>query len=170
MSLMQNCGAGGRACMRSASVSDSTCVCECARASCLCHRGRALKLRSRCTCLELRQPFALFRSLIRGRWQHALRELQRWDSFVAWVKIAVITAFAYRCHGLNTISVAASYPVGRSRPCSRRLGPAELLCTSRVMFARDRCYRLLLSGIKPCGRCCTVCRSLSFAPELNLAD
>ena len=103
------------------------CVCECARASCLCHRGRALKLRSRCTRLELRQPFALFRSLIRGRWQHALRELQRWDSFVAWVKIAVITAFAYRCHGLNTISVAASYPVGRSRPFSRRLGPAAVL-------------------------------------------
>ena len=31
MSLMQNCGEGGRACMRSASVSESTCVSECAR-------------------------------------------------------------------------------------------------------------------------------------------
>ena len=38
------------------------------------------------------------------------------------------------------------------------------------MFACDRCYRSLMFAIKYFCRCCTVCRSLAFAPELNLAD
>ena len=34
---------------------------------------------------------------------------------------------------------------------------------SWVLSAFDRSYRVLLSGIEPCGCCCTVCRSLPFA-------